>query len=180
MKRGGKSFNPVPPQVELSVPYFSQRDNPRYSWSTCNVTSIAMAFYYYGVRARNGGQLEDELLQWCINKAGEGSQTDHNILSQLIKAYGFQTSFSTTRQWVEVKSELINRRPVILGGDFTASGHIVCLIGFTSQGYIVNDPWGDALTGYTDTEGRKLIYPYSYMDRVAGPDGKVWAHFISR
>ncbi|WP_421657857.1 C39 family peptidase [Leptothermofonsia sp. ETS-13] len=180
MKRGGRPFNPVPPQVELSVPYFSQRDNPRYSWSTCNVTSIAMAFYYYGVRARNGGQLEDELLQWCINKAGEGSQTDHNILSQLIKAYGFQTSFSTTRQWVEVKSELINRRPVILGGDFTASGHIVCLIGFTPQGYIVNDPWGDALTGYTDTEGRKLIYPYSYIDRVAGPDGKVWAHFISR
>lgn len=180
MKRGGKGFNPYPPQVELNVPYFSQRDNPRFNWSTCNVTSIAMVFYYYGVRARGGGQLEDELLQWCLNKAGEGSQTLHTVLTQLIQAYGFKTSFSTTRQWSEVKTELIDRRPVVLGGDFTATGHIVCLIGYNSQGYIVNDPWGNALTGYADTEGRKLLYPYSYIDRVAGPDGKVWAHFITK
>lgn len=180
LRRGNQGFNPFPPQVELNVPYFSQRDNPRYSWATCNVTSIAMAFYYYGVRSKSGKQLEDELLQWCLNKRGEGSQTDNNLLSELIKAYGFKTSFSTTRKWSEVKSELASRRPVILGGDFTASGHIICLIGFTPQGYIVNDPWGDALTGYNDTEGRKLLYPYSYMDRVAGPDGRVWAHFISK
>lgn len=180
MKRGGKVFNPIPPQVEINVPYFSQRDNPRFSWATCNVTSIAMIFYYYGLRSRSGGQLEDELLQWCINKAGQGSQTDNNVLSQLISAYRFQTSFSTTRTWAEIKTELINRRPVVLGGDFTASGHIICVIGYTPQGYIVNDPWGNALTGYTDTEGRKLLYPYSYMDRVAGPDGNVWAHLISR
>lgn len=180
MKRGGKVFNPMPPQLELSIPYFSQRDNPRYPGSTCNVTSIAMAFYYYGVRSQSGGQLENELLQWILNRYGPNRQTDNNILSELIKAYGFKTSFSTTRKWAEVKSELTNRRPVVLGGDFTASGHIVCLIGYTTQGYIVNDPWGDALTGYTDYEGRKLLYPYSYMDRVAGPDGHVWAHFIEK
>ena len=180
MKRGGKPFNPIPPQVELGVPYFSQRDNPRNASATCNVTSIAMIFYYYGVRSKSGGQLEDELLQWCINRYGAGSQTDHTVLSNLIKAYGFETSFSTTRKWAEVKSELMNRRPVVLGGDFTASGHIVTLIGFTPQGYIANDPWGNALTGYTNTEGRKLLYSYAYLDRVAGPDGKVWAHFIAR
>ncbi len=180
MKRGGKPFNPIPPQVETNVPYFSQRDNPRSASSTCNVTSIAMVFYYYGVRSKSGGQLEDELLQWCINHYGAGSQTDHTVLSNLIRAYGFETSFSTTRTWAEVKSELMNRRPVVLGGDFTASGHIIALIGFTPQGYIANDPWGNALTGYTNTEGRKLLYSYAYLDRVAGPDGKVWAHFISK
>lgn len=180
MKRGGKPFNPYPPQVELNVPYFSQRDNPRYSWATCNVTSIAMILYYYGQRSKRGGQLEDELLQWCLNKFGQGSQTDNSVLSQLIKAYGYKTSFSTTRKWAEVKDELINKRPVVLGGDFTASGHIVCVIGFTPQGYIVNDPWGNALSGYLDTEGRKLLYPHSYINRVAGPDGNVWAHFISK
>jgi hypothetical protein len=180
MQRGSRVFNPFPPQLELNIPYFSQRDNPRSPQSTCNVTSIAMALYYYGVRSKRGGQLEDELLQWCLNKGGPGCQTDNNMLSQLIAAYGFKTSFSTTRKWVDVKTELASRRPVVLGGDFTASGHIVCLIGYTPQGYIVNDPWGDALTGYTDTEGRKLLYPYAYLDRVAGPDGRVWAHFIAR
>ncbi|MBE9093345.1 C39 family peptidase [Tychonema sp. LEGE 07203] len=179
-KRGDKIFDPVPNNVELNVPYFSQRDNPRFDWSTCNVTAIAMVFYYYGVRSKWGGQLEDELLQWCFDYAGQGSQTDHNVLSALIQAYGFKTSFSTTRKWADVRSQLLNRRPVVLAGDFTAAGHIITLIGYNSQGYIVQDPWGDALTGYSNTEGRKLMYPYSYVNQVAGPDGNVWAHFISR
>ncbi|WP_293124931.1 C39 family peptidase [Microcoleus sp. bin38.metabat.b11b12b14.051] len=179
-KRGDKIFDPVPNNVELNVPYFSQRDNPRFDWSTCNVTAIAMVMYYYGVRSKWGGQLEDELLQWCFDYAGQGSQTDHNVLSALIQAYGFKTSFSTTRQWADVRSQLLNRRPVVLAGDFTAAGHIITLIGYNSDGYIVQDPWGDALTGYSDTEGRKLMYPYGYINQVAGPDGNVWAHFISR
>jgi uncharacterized protein YvpB len=179
-KRGDRIFDAVPNNVELNVPYFSQRDNPRFDWSTCNVTSIAMVLYYYGLRSKWGGQLEDELLQWCFDYAGQGSQTDHSVLSALIQAYGFKTSFSTTRNWADVRSELLNRRPVVLAGDFTASGHILTLIGYNSQGYIVQDPWGDALTGYSDTEGRKLMYPYSYVNQVAGPDGNVWAHFISR
>ncbi|MEZ2227321.1 MAG: C39 family peptidase [Microcoleus sp.] len=179
-KRGDKVFDPIPNNVELNVPYFSQRDNPRFDWSTCNVTAIAMILYYYGVRSKWGGQLEDELLQWCFDYAGQGSQTDHNVLSALIKAYGFKTSFSTTRKWADLRSELLNRRPVVLAGDFTASGHIITLIGYNSDGYIVQDPWGDALTGYRDTEGRKLMYPYNYMNQVAGPDGNIWAHFISR
>jgi uncharacterized protein YvpB len=181
MKRGGQAFNPFPPQVELAVPYFSQRDNPRYSWSTCNVTSIAMVLYYYGQRSRNPAQqLEDELLQWILDRYGPGAQTNHTYLSQLIRAYGYPTSFATTRRWAEIKDEILASRPVVLAGDFTASGHIVTVIGYTSQGYVVNDPWGNALTGYVNTEGRKLLYPYSYMDRVAGPDGSVWAHFIGR
>ena len=180
MRRGSKAFNPLPEEIELGVPYFSQRDNPRFYWATCNVTSIAMVFYYYGVRSDWGVQLEDDLLQWILNKYGTGSQTDHSVLSALIRTYGFKHSFSTTRRWSEVKSELINRRPVVIAGDFTPTGHIVTLIGYDRQGYIANDPWGDALTGYANTEGRRLIYPYSYMDEVCGPDGNVWAHFIAK
>ena len=179
-QRGGKQFNPIPPHLELNIPYFSQRDNPRYSWSTCNVTSIAMALFYHGLRSRMGGQLEDELLQWCFNYAGIGSQTDHSVLSALMQAYGFKTSFNTTRSWQEVKEELINRRPVVLAGDFTPSGHIVTLIGYNNEGYIVHDPWGDAYTNYSNTEGQRLLYSYSYLDRVSGPDGNIWAHFISQ
>ncbi|MDX2230490.1 MAG: C39 family peptidase [Leptolyngbyaceae cyanobacterium bins.349] len=181
LRRGTEVFNPFPPQVELNIPYFSQRDNPRSPQSTCNVTAIAMALFYFGVRSKSRGQLENELLQWIINRYGSDRQTDNMILSELIRAYGFpKSTFSTRRKWAEVKTELSNRRPVVLGGDFTASGHIVCLIGFTPQGYIVNDPWGNALTGYTSYDGRKLLYPYSYMDRVAGPDGSVWAHFFAK
>ncbi len=179
MRRGSQVFDPLPKQIELNVPYFSQRDNPRFYWSTCNVTSLAMVMYYYGERSRWGGQLEDELLQWCFNRYGEGSQTDHTVLAELIRAYGYKHSFSTTRRWSDIDNELINRRPVVVAGDFTATGHIVTVIGYNTQGYIVNDPWGDALTGYSYTEGRRLVYPYGYMDRVCGPDGNIWAHFIA-
>lgn len=178
MQRGGRTFDPVPNQIELNVPYFSQRDNPRYSWSTCNVTSIAMVFYYYGVRSRSGGQLEDEMLQWCINYGGVGSQTNHSVLSAMIRDYDFKHRFITTSHWSDVKNELINRRPVVIAGYFTATGHIVTIIGYNRQGFIVQDPWGDALTGYSYTEGRKLLYPYSYMDRVCGPNGNIWIHTI--
>ncbi len=178
LQRGGRTFNPIPDQLELNVPYFSQRDNPRYYWSTCNVTSIAMVFYFYGVRSQFGGQLEDELLQWCFNYAGVGSQTEHSVLTALIRAYGFRSSFSTTRRWSQIKEELINRRPVVIGADLTPAGHILTIIGYNRTGYIVHDPWGDAYTGYANTEGRRLIYSYSYFNRVAGPDGNVWAHFI--
>ncbi|OCQ93352.1 peptidoglycan-binding protein [Oscillatoriales cyanobacterium USR001] len=179
-KRGDKTFDPIPNYVELNVPYFSQRDNPRFYWSTCNVTAIAMVLYYYGARSKGDGDFVDELLQWCFNYGGQGSQTDHSVLSAMIKAYGFKTSFSTTRRWSDIKSELINRRPVVLAGNFTATGHILTAIGYDSVGYIVQDPWGNALTGYSDTEGRKLLYSYGYLDQVAGPDGNIWAHFISR
>ncbi|NJO71897.1 MAG: C39 family peptidase, partial [Oscillatoriales cyanobacterium RM1_1_9] len=180
LRSGSQTLQPIPPQLELNVPYFSQRDNPRYSWATCNVTSIAMVMAYYGVRPRYGGQLEDELLQWTLNYAGQGSYTEHNVLTALIKAYGFKTSFSTTRRWYEIKEELINRRPVVLPGDFIVpSGHIVVLIGYDNRGYIANDPWGDAYTAYTSTYGRRRLYSYSYLNQVAGPDGNVWAHFIA-
>ncbi len=180
MSRGNRSFNPIPDTVELNVPYFSQRDNPRLYWSTCNVTAISMCMYYLGTRSRDGGQLEDELLQWCINKDGEGSQTNHNTLTSLIDAYGYEGLFSTKWTFQDVREELINNRPVVLCGLFTAGGHIVSAIGYTPSGYIVNDPWGDALTGYNDTEGRKLFYPNDYINQVCGPDGQVWAHFIRR
>ncbi|WP_413164002.1 C39 family peptidase [Capilliphycus salinus ALCB114379] len=177
-QRGGKTFDPLPDQVELNVPYFSQRDNPRYYWSTCNVTSIAMVLYYYGLRSQYGGQLEDELLEWCFNYAGVGSQTEHNVLTALIRAYGYRSSFSTTRRWSEIKEELINGRPVVIGADLTPAGHVLTIIGFNKAGYIVHDPWGDAYTGYSNTEGRRLLYSYGYFNQVAGPDGNIWAHFI--
>jgi uncharacterized protein YvpB len=180
MRRGSRPVNPIPPQVELNVPYFSQRDNPRLSWATCNVTAIGMVMYYYGIRSKEGGQLEDELLQWCFDRHGYGSQTNHNVLEELIQAYGFKGTFSTKMTWQSIKEELINRRPVVLCGYFTHGGHIVTLIGFTPDGFVVNDPWGDGYYGYYSTEGRKLLYPYDYCNEMCGPDGEVWTHLIRR
>ncbi len=180
MMRAGKVVDVNPSEVTLNVPYFSQRDNPRKPAATCNVTSIAMVLYYHGVRPKNPRQqLEDELYQWCLDNYGMGSQTDNGVLAKLIKAYGFpNSSFSTTRRWAQLKRELVDGRPVVVGGYFTHSGHIITVIGFNDKGYLANDPWGNAVTGYRNTEGRRVHYSNSYMNEMAGPDGNVWAHFI--
>lgn len=181
VRRGSKPVDLLPNQVELNVPHFSQRDNAHRPGATCNVTAIAMVMYYYGVRSRSGKQLEDELYEWCVRRYGENSQTDNTVLVRLSQAYGFEASFSTTRTWGQIRSQLMQGRPVVVGGYFTHSGHIVTVVGYTSNGYIVNDPYGNALTGYRDTNGRKLFYSSGYMSQMCAPegDGNIWAHFIA-
>ncbi len=179
LNRGAKVIEAIASQIELNVPYFCQRDNYFRPLSTCNVTALAMVMHYYGVQPR-WGQLEDELYEWCVNNYGADAQTENVVLVRLAQAYGFKASFATNRTWSEVRAQLRKKQPVVLGGYFTAGGHILTVIGFNSEGYIVNDPWGDALTGYHSAYGRKLFYPKAYMEKMCSPegDGHVWAHFI--
>ncbi len=179
LKQGNKVVDINPKKKVLGVPYFSQRDNPRDPFVTCNVTSVAMALWFHGVRPRNSNQqLEDELYQWIIDRYGASSRTDNSVLNQMYNAYGFDGGFSTSRTWAQIRQEIAANRPVVIGGYFTHGGHIVCIIGYDEQGFIVNDPYGDALTGYAQTEGAGLSYPYTYMQEMCGSDGDVWAHFI--
>jgi len=183
LREGTKPIALTPSTVELNVPWFSQRDNQFKPMATCNVTSIAMVMYYYGIRPKGDSSLEDELYTWCVNKYGEGSQTDNSVLVQLCQAYGFNSEFKVDRTWAEIKAQLAMGRPVVVGGLFTHSGHIVCVIGYTPEGYIVNDPYGNALTGYADANGRKVLYPYDYMDKMCDPEpgeGHIYAHFIAK
>jgi uncharacterized protein YvpB len=179
LQQGGKPLEIAPKQKVLGVPYFSQLDNPRDPYVTCNVTSIAMVLAFHGRRSRDPQQqLEDELYQWIINKYGAQARTDNQALQALYRAYGFGGEFSTSRTWSQIRQEIIANRPVVIGGYFTHGGHIICIIGFDDQGFIVHDPYGNALTGYSQTEGKNLRYPYIYMRDMCGVDGDIWAHFI--
>jgi hypothetical protein len=179
--QNGKAIEITPKRKVLGVPYFSQRDNPRDPFTTCNVTAIAMVLAFYGRRSRNPRQqLEDELYQWIIDRYGRQARTDNAVLQELYRAYGYRGGFSTARTWAQIKQELLENRPVVIGGYFTHGGHIITVIGFDEHGYIVHDPYGNALTGYRQTEGKGLRYPYIYMRDMCGVDGDVWAHFIAK
>jgi Peptidase_C39 like family len=179
-QRGGQVIDPLPNSIELNVPYLSQLNNRFRPRATCNVTSLAMAMRYWGTIGSTSGQLEDELYQWCVKNYGPESQTDNTVLVKLMRAYGFTADFRTDRTWAEIRTELRLGRPVVVGGFFTAAGHIVCVIGFNSQGYWVNDPYGDALTGYRSAYGGRRFYPRNYMEKMCSPegDGHTWAHFF--
>ncbi|MGQ4649937.1 C39 family peptidase [Lyngbya aestuarii] len=169
----------LPSFVNLPISYFSQRDNRFQPQKTCNVTSVAMCLYYYGIRPQNRDeQLEDELFQLCQQHGW--NKYAHNHLAKVFQVYGIQDRFKIDATWQEVKAHLANKNPVIYSGKLTHSGHIIVLRGYDDTGFWVNDPWGEYFpSGYqSNKSGENLHYSYDLLKRVsmAGQD-KTWAHF---
>lgn len=155
------------------VPYFSQRDNKFQPSGTCNVTSLAMVMTYRGWKPSTNQQPEDFLFEklntpearsyfeknfaWA-KKQGYNARNVHGMLTWLAKSQGLSASLSLER-FDTIKSSLRTDVPLITTGLFTGSGHIVVLCGLTNRGdYIVNDPWGDWTTGYSNKSGQYRIY----------------------
>lgn len=175
-----------------SVPYFSQRDNEFVPSGTCNVTSLAMVMSYWGIQPSAGEQLEDQLFQELLEpdaqdyfhrnhlelkNQGYNPRNVHGMLGWLAKKHGLEHRFTDAATLLQIKGELDQQRPVITSGRFTASGHIIVLIGYTHSGFIVHDPWGDWEKGYSKRhQGQFLIY--NYVDILPVLNGKYRAHFI--
>ncbi|EMY06419.1 pretoxin HINT domain protein [Leptospira interrogans str. 2002000626] len=71
-----------------------------------------------------------------------------------------QSSLDKVKPWVI--DQIKQGNPVVVGGDFTGSGHVVTIVGFTPTGYIVHDSYGDRTKGYnaSKTSGQFVHYPY--------------------
>ena len=179
---------PAPLDITLKVPYYSQRDNERSPSGTCNVTSYAMVLAYYNaprksVNGKRWSQREDELEAFI--QANGKTRWSHESLAWMGRRFGLDCRFNVNRTWDEVRAEVRAGRPVIVSGKFTASGHIVVIIGVKGDDFIVHDPWGDANKGYnrrTATNGEARVYSLAYLDRVVrvARGGAIWAHFIRR
>lgn len=170
-----------PAEVKLKVPYKSQLDNADNPYGSCNTTSVAMTLSYFGVTSNNPDeQLEDELQDWLEARGLDRHEPTH--LAQAVEAYGCHDNFKTNATIQEVKEWLVQGNPAIVHGYFTASGHVVCLIGYNSQGLIVNDPYGEYYAdGYdTSASGSGLVYSYDMIQNTCMSDGNFWVHFISK
>lgn len=178
-----------------AVRYRSQRDNAWLPSSTCNVTSYATALDQLGFTDRPGKQLEDELYELIVSPAGQealkrsfgwavgkvASQTVHGMLVWAAdEMFGVRARFRTDVRFSEIVEELRRGRPVVLSGRFTASGHIVCVVGVAgSADLIVHDPWGDWNRGYRSTDGEARIYTRESLLPITNGDGLMWAHFFT-
>ena len=170
--------------INLQVPYHTQRDNERFPGGTCNVTSYAMDFDYLKVPRRKVNdrmwtQREDELSAFM--EANHKDRHSHADLDWMAGQYGLDASFRFDRTWDAIRTELRAGFPVIVSGLFTRAGHIILLRGCQGEDFLVNDPWGNALTKYRDRNGQNLVYPFAYMDAtVRGGHNSKWAHFLRR
>lgn len=172
--------------VQLKVPYLSQLDNVENPYGSCNVTSIAMALMYLGIKQQHPGkQFEDELQDWMAARGLD--RHSPNDLVKLVIAYGAQDKFKTNATIDDVKNWLAQGNPAVTHGYFTSSGHVICLLGYNEKGFIVNDPYGEWFAdGYdrndykNEQKGKALTYSYSMIQRTCMTDGQFWVHFLSK
>lgn len=176
-----------PEKVQLEVPYKSQMDNMECPTGTCNVTSIAMCLEYLKIpRHKKSGQFEDELYHYALDKGFDRHSAQD--LAKIVKNYGGKDNFSENATINQVKDWLAKGNPVVTHGYFTKSGHIICLVGYDSTGFIVHDPYGEwYVDGYdindpdgNNRKGHFQHYSYQMIQDTCMSDGQFWVHFISQ
>lgn len=173
-----------PTSKKLDVPYFSQTDNRFNPNGSCNVTSIAMCLRFFGIKGNGNGQLEDQLYQW-MESSGYSRHSPHDLAYLVNKVYGVKVSpnivdtFKDNATVEEIKAHIDDGNPVVVHGYFTAFGHIVVIVGYDENGFIVHDPYGVA--PYTDyRSGEGIHYDYDYICSTCADSVGIWAHFIKQ
>lgn len=174
-----------------NFPYFSQLDNRFQPNGTCNVTSLAMCLWYFGIRG-NGSypQLEDQIYKLAINNSVNYQSVEGiKWLAESYPDVTDTTSYVGTIQ--DIIKSIDQNKPVILHGYFTRSGHIIAVKGYNDKGLIVNDPFGEYfINGYQRNTainpymGEGLTYSYTMIENLCSPESKpaknIWMHSINR
>lgn len=164
---------PVNVKGALPVPYFSQRDNREQPHRTCNTSCCAMCAVFLGGKVKT----DDEYFQ-IVKRFGD--TTDHGVQTQVLRVVGIQSTYSANMNFGQIDSQLAKKKPVVLGimhrGPLSAptGGHMIVVIGRTENGdYIVNDPYGDLNTGYSDVDGASKVYSRAVLSKrwtIANPN----------
>ncbi|MGB3533523.1 MAG: C39 family peptidase [Microcoleaceae cyanobacterium] len=144
----------------LDVPHFSQLDNKYDPFAACNVTSLAMCLAYYKVSQPHYIQLEDYLLQRATNNGWNRFTTTG--IKQLAESFeGIKNHLTEQGTLQDIRNSIDTGWPVVVHGFFTEPGHIIVIRGYTKEGFLVNDPYGEIMgLSYYDTSksGENLHY----------------------
>lgn len=163
----------------LEVPFYPQTDNYTLPDTTCNSSACAMALEYLKPGSLKGDKGDDEYLHKVLSL---GRSVDHTVQTKVLESYGVYSTWRTNLSFNELDEELKNGRPVVIGilhrGTLSnpKGGHILVVIGKTEDGksYVVNDPYGDLMDGYTTSayNGKGALYPKNVLEKrwtVEGP-----------
>jgi uncharacterized protein YvpB len=170
----------------IEVPYRNQRNNDLNPDGACNVTCMAMALLFRGVKPKDPDtypQFEDELYDRMEQEGLDRHQPSD--LAKLAGLYGMSDRVSYTASIAEIKAAIDRKRPVIVHGYFTEFGHIIILIGYDEAGFIVHDPYGEWHSwGYdrndseSYTKGKSQHYSYQLIRDACMDEKGIWAHFL--
>jgi len=143
---------------KLEVPYYSQLDNYINPHTTCNSSSNAMALKFL---LPDSIKSDDEYLSKVLSY---GESTDNNTQVKTLFFYGLTAKFRTNLNFSDLDNQLSKGIPVTIGilhhgseSNPSGGGHIICVVGKYTDGYLVHDPYGNLYDGYqTDTINGKF------------------------
>jgi hypothetical protein len=180
---------------------YSQRNNLKKPFESCNVTSMVMALSYLEYVFPKGQyeQPEDNLREF-IEARGKNPEIHYDLSTMTNEWMGKKvTDFSTERKTEDIYAQLIAGNPVVISGTFPGFpvlakkplGHIVCLVGAEWEGnewnkkpdkLIWDDPYGNTLLNWKDS-GNDIIIPYDKFISWIKPVGSEvvkWGHFFRK
>ena len=173
--------------TELNVRYFSQRDNFRDASRTCFSSTCAMLVEYLNPNTLPGTYGDD----FYIKRVFEyGDTTEAHVQLKALQSYDVEARFVQNGSISLLKNQIDAGKPVPVGilhhGPAHApsgSGHWLLVVGYTSTGFIVNDPWGslEHETGvYNSTDGEQLNYSYDLFKArwTVANDSDGWAIIV--
>ena len=148
------------------VPYYYQYNNTYEPRSTCGITSAAMLLGSRGI---------DRTPDSLYRKYGKSQGQSPEGLAALYRWEGLRVDSGRAGTRDDLRALLDAGDPVVVHGFWTSSGHIVVIVGYDSEGWIVNDPGGDWYLGYGNGSGEAVRYPYrSDWDAGLSWDGDIW------
>lgn len=152
--------------VVLDVPFYSQLDNYTQKDKTCNSSCCAMVLEYLLPGTLNGLRGDDAYLKKVLQI---GDSTDHTVQTKVLNSYGVKSEFFYNLNFEDLDREISEGVPVVAGilhrGPTTNpaknAGHMIVIVGKKGQDYVVHDPFGSLLDGYTGSadSGRFVVYP---------------------
>lgn len=168
-------------EVKLGVPYKSQLDNAFNPSGACNATSLAMALEFLGVKHTGSGQFEDAIYE-SLRASGLHPGTASAMVA-MVQKYGKKDVHNEAASDDDIRKHLDKGKPIVIHGDFTRSGHIVCVIGYNAKGFIVNDPYGKFLGSVgsydNNASGAGNLHEYATVVKTFWHrNGTNSAHFI--
>ena len=161
-----------------AVPFYPQTDNYTLANSTCNSSSCAMALEFLKPGTLKGAKGDDAYLRKVL---ALGSSTDHNVQTKVLESYGVYSTWKQNLSFADLDREISLGKPVVIGIlhrgslNYPTGGHILVVIGKSadSNSYIVNDPYGNLMDGYTTDvyNGKGALYSKYVLEKRWTVDG---------
>jgi len=148
---------------DLSIKYFSQRDNVQ-SWAiSCSSSSHSM-YVDFILRKNNKGQLVNDnefVTRVYSNKYGKyanNNSASWDIVHNVCKSFGVKCKYSNAgkkallEELDKTKITCVNIYHKGLTKSFRAGGHIIVIVDYDkTKGFLIYDPWGTKpSTNYSD------------------------------